>query len=221
MCTINFQPNVNNSLGGGLEYWQGFYVSVRLGNWKPLVNFDMSTTAFYKAMLVSDFVQEVLGDRYNYSRGLSDKDRLNLQKQLSGLLVTHTHLNPQRKHKIVSLSLSGVNREMFDYKGKRISVAQYFREKYNIQLRFPNLPCVIHRKDTKVPMECCMISPGQHCRRKLSEMQTATLIRSTAIQPDHRFEKLVNAAKATQQTVSNYMKEFEMSFDVKPVSKFY
>lgn len=212
---MSLQPQAVD-LGGGREAWTGFYTSIRLGQWKPLVNFDMSTTAFYKAMNVMEFAREMFGDRCLHA-GLSDRDRITLQKELFGLRVTHTHLNPNRTHRIDKLSMRGANQERFECNGRQVTVAEYFAQKYKIRLQYPQLQCIVERKGAMMPMELCVLAPGQHCRKKLSEIQTSKLIRSTATDPRSRFQRVAQAAQSTQRAAKTYLDEFEMKIESQPV----
>ena len=48
------------------------------------------------------------------------------------------------------------NQEHFDFDGSKVTVQQYFESKYNIRLKYPNLPCVwvgSREKKNLVPME--------------------------------------------------------------------
>ncbi|OQR66449.1 translation initiation factor 2C-like [Tropilaelaps mercedesae] len=205
------------NLGGGREAWVGFYSSIRLGKSKPLVNIDMSTTTFYRQMLVIDFAREILGER-KLQRSLSERDRWSLQKELAGLRVRHIHLHPKRSYRIDRLSQRGANAETFDCAGQRMTVADYFREKYNVKLQYAYLPCIVEHNGSMLPMEVCLIAPDQHCRKKLTQQQTATLIRSTAVDPRVRFEKIKQAMEKTQEAAKAYLNEFDMKISNQPVS---
>lgn len=63
------------------------------------------------------------------------------------------------------------------------TVAKYFLDKYKMKLRFPHLPCLQvgqEHKHTYLPLEVCNIVPGQRCIKKLTDMQTSTMIKATA-----------------------------------------
>ncbi|OQR66448.1 protein argonaute-3-like [Tropilaelaps mercedesae] len=177
----------------------------------------MNTTAFYKPLSVPDFVREMFKDERCLHQGLTDQRRVALQKELFGLRVTHRHLQPNRTHRIERVSMRGANRETFEYEGQPVTVADYFARKYNIRLQYPNLQCIVERKGCMIPMELCTLVSGQHCRKKLSEIQTSTLIRSTATDPTARFQKVMEAVQKTRQASTAYLNEFGMSIDGTPV----
>nr|GEX94167.1 PAZ domain-containing protein [Tanacetum cinerariifolium] len=68
-----FSPEMGiGPLGDGIEFWKGFYQSLRPTQMGLSLNIDMSARAFYEEKLVSDFVGEFLGR--DISRPLSDQD---------------------------------------------------------------------------------------------------------------------------------------------------
>ena len=63
------------------------------------------------------------------------------------------------------------------------TMVKFFLDKYGIKLRYPGLPCLQvghEHKHTFLPMEVCKIVPGQRCLKKLTDMQTSTMIKATA-----------------------------------------
>ena len=64
--------------------------------------------------------------------------------------------------KIVSISREPISQLTFTLVDKRtnVSVVQYFRDKYNIMLKYASLPavqCGSEAKPVNLPMELCMI----------------------------------------------------------------
>ncbi len=68
-----------------------------------------------------------------------------------------------------------------------MSVADYFADKYSA-LSYPQLPCVqVHpkSKNTYIPMECFEVYTAQKVVKKLTDQQTASMIRvSKALPPN-------------------------------------
>lgn len=57
-----------------------------------------------------------------------------------------------------------------------ISVHEYFRKKYNLDLMAPSLPVLqTTRKNIMFPPEMCQLVPGQRYMYKLDEMQVSRL----------------------------------------------
>uniref|UniRef100_A0A2K6U652 Argonaute RISC catalytic component 3 n=1 Tax=Saimiri boliviensis boliviensis TaxID=39432 RepID=A0A2K6U652_SAIBB len=167
----------DHPLGGGREVWFGFHQSVRPAMWKMMLNIDVSATAFYKAQPVIQFMCEVL-DIHNIDeqpRPLTDSHRHNLTRKCMD--ITTFHLN------------------FFLENGQTVerTVAQYFREKYTLQLKYPHLPCLQvgqEQKHTYLPLEVCNIVAGQRCIKKLTDNQTSTMIKATARSAPDRQEEI-------------------------------
>lgn len=74
------------------------------------------------------------------------------------------------------------------------TVHKYFSEKYKMRLQFPHLPCLQvgqEQKHTYLPLEVCYIVGGQRCIKKLTDLQTSTMIKATARSAPDR-EKEIN-----------------------------
>ncbi|GKD43422.1 PAZ domain-containing protein, partial [Tanacetum coccineum] len=72
-------------LGDGIEYWKGFYQSLRPTQMGLSLNIDMAARAFYEPKLLSEFVGEFLGREM--SRPLSDQERIKVKRALKGVRV--------------------------------------------------------------------------------------------------------------------------------------
>ncbi|RVX20120.1 Protein argonaute MEL1 [Vitis vinifera] len=76
-----------------------------------------------------------------------------------------------------------------DDQATRVSVVQYFRQKYNIVLKYPSWPSLQAGSDSKpiyLPMEVCKIVEGQRYTRKLNDRQVTALLRATCQRPSER-----------------------------------
>lgn len=64
----------------------------------------------------------------------------------------------------------------FDIKGRKMSVCDYFAERYNIRLRYPQFPVIeTTKKGSYYPMEVCMVDHNQRYPFKLSPDQVCIL----------------------------------------------
>uniref|UniRef100_A0A3P9NUX8 Protein argonaute-3-like n=1 Tax=Poecilia reticulata TaxID=8081 RepID=A0A3P9NUX8_POERE len=191
----------DHPLGGGREVWFGFHQSVRPAMWKMMLNIDVSATAFYKAQPVIQFMCEVL-DIHNMDeqpRSLPDSHRVKFTKEIKGLKVEVTHCGSmRRKYRVCNVTRRPASLQTFPLQlenGQTVerTVAQYFREKYNLQLKYPHLPCLQvgqEQKHTYLPLEVCNIVPGQRCIKKLTDNQTSTMIKATARSAPDRQEEI-------------------------------
>ncbi|KAK4490521.1 hypothetical protein RD792_001201 [Penstemon davidsonii] len=172
-----FSPKLGatGELGDGIEYWKGFYQSLRPTQMGLSLNIDMSARAFFEPISVAEFVGKHL-NRDLTARPLTDQDRIKVKRTLRGVRVQVNYQGHIKRYKVSGLSTEPTQQLMFsqDESGSTISVVQYFRQKYNIALKYPLLPAVQAGSDTKpvyLPMELCTILEGQRYSKKLNERQ--------------------------------------------------
>ncbi|XP_022866443.1 protein argonaute MEL1-like [Olea europaea var. sylvestris] len=188
-----FPPQLGGrNLGDGLVCWKGFYQSLRPTQMGLSLNVDMSAEAFYEPILVSDFVAKYL--RRDLTMPLSSQDRIKVKRTLTGLRVELNHTERVKHYKISGVSTVPAQQLMFslDDTGTKISVVQYFRQKYNIVLKFPHLPAIqAGTKATYFPMEVCKIVDGQRYSQKLNEKQVIALLKATCLRPQQREQSII------------------------------
>jgi eukaryotic translation initiation factor 2C len=90
----------------------------------------------------------------------------------------------------------------------KMNVLDYFRRDKNINLRYPQLPCLWvgslqAAKKIRVPCEFCTVLPGQSVNRKLSGSQTSNMIKYCA-----------NSSDVRKQTISDYIHTARYNDDV-------
>ncbi|XP_023241851.1 protein argonaute-2-like [Centruroides sculpturatus] len=211
------------SVGAGREIWFGYHQSVRIAQWKPMLNVDISATAFYKSGPLIKFVEEVLNADVKQCRGLDDRQIKTLQKELKSLKITVNHLQYKKTYKINSVTSKPARYVCFIWQREdapcQISVADYFKRQYG-ELRYPHLPCVCvgnTRKCSYLPLEVCEVCPGQHCSKKMDEKQEAEMIRNTARPPQVRFKDITKAVKQTCQENQELNRKFRIQVNSQPV----
>ncbi|KAA8585990.1 hypothetical protein FQN60_007559 [Etheostoma spectabile] len=167
----------SNPLGGGREVWFGFHQSVRPSLWKMMLNIDVSATAFYKAQPVIEFMC---------------------------LKVEITHCGQmKRKYRVCNVTRRPASHQTFPLQqenGQTIecTVAQYFKDKYKLILRYPHLPC----------LQVCNIVAGQRCIKKLTDNQTSTMIRATARSAPDRQDEISKLMRSANFNTDPYVREF-------------
>uniref|UniRef100_I3KHJ0 Argonaute RISC component 1 n=1 Tax=Oreochromis niloticus TaxID=8128 RepID=I3KHJ0_ORENI len=180
-------------LGGGREVWFGFHQSVRPAMWKMMLNID--------AQPVIEFMCEVLDIRNidEQPKTLTDSQRVRFTKEIKGLKVEVTHCGQmKRKYRVCNVTRRPASHQTFPLQlesGQTVecTVAQYFKQKYNLQLKYPHLPCLQvgqEQKHTYLPLEVCNIVAGQRCIKKLTDNQTSTMIKATARSAPDRQEEI-------------------------------
>ncbi|CAB1321200.1 unnamed protein product [Coregonus sp. 'balchen'] len=202
------------------EVWFGFHQSVRPAMWKMMLNIDVSATAFYKAQPMIQFMCEVL-DIHNIDeqpRPLTDSHRVKFTKEIKGLKVEVTHCGTmRRKYRVCNVTRRPASHQTFPLQlenGQTVerTVAQYFREKYSLQLKYPHLPCLQvgqEQKHTYLPLEVCNIVAGQRCIKKLTDNQTSTMIKATARSAPDRQEEISRLVRSANYEVDPFVQEFQ------------
>ncbi|XP_022729133.1 protein argonaute 5-like isoform X2 [Durio zibethinus] len=187
-----FSPQLGprGDLGNGMEYWMGYYQSLRPTQMGLSLNIDVSARSFYEPILVTEFVAKHL-KHANLSRPLSDQDRIKVKKALKGVRVELNHMEYAKACKIVGISREPIRQLTFTLDDKRtnVSVVQYFRDKYNIVLKYASLPalqCGSEAKPVYLPMELCRIVAGQRYTKKLNEQEVKALLKATCQRPHDR-----------------------------------
>ncbi|XP_016341512.1 protein argonaute-4-like isoform X5 [Sinocyclocheilus anshuiensis] len=208
-------------LGGGREVWFGFHQSVRPAMWNMMLNIDVSATAFYRAQPVIEFMCEVL-DIQNINeqtKPLTDSQRVKFTKEIRGLKVEVTHCGQmKRKYRVCNVTRRPASHQTFPLQlengqAMECTVAQYFKQKYSLQLKYPHLPCLQvgqEQKHTYLPLEVCNIVAGQRCIKKLTDNQTSTMIKATARSAPDRQEEISRLVKSNNMVggPDPYLKEF-------------
>ncbi|KZC11542.1 Protein argonaute-2, partial [Dufourea novaeangliae] len=209
-------------LGGGREVWFGFHQSVRPSQWKMMLNIDVSATAFYKAQPVIEFMCEVLDirDINEQKKPLTDSQRVKFTKEIKGLKIEITHCGTmRRKYRVCNVTRKPAQMQSFPLQlenGQTVecTVAKYFLDKYKIKLRYPHLPCLQvgqEHKHTYLPLEVCNIVAGQRCIKKLTDMQTSTMIKATARSAPDREREINNLVKRADFNNDSYVQEFGLT----------
>ncbi|KAK8789888.1 hypothetical protein WA158_006668 [Blastocystis sp. Blastoise] len=140
-----------------------------------------------------------------------------LKSELITLKVTTKHLGYERKYGITGISNVAADKDMFEIEDangnkKKVSVAQYFAQQYGIRLRFPGLPCV-QKQDCKLPIEVCNVPAGQRRTQKMNSKQQQIMVKSSAIPPDQRKEKIMNYARGQDYQGNGYLDAAGISID--------
>lgn len=181
-------------ISGALDVWKGFFFSLRPSYGRLLLNVDTSATAFMAGGDLIPLVRDFLGmgpqEPLNTLEGRA-RDAVQTFLRLARVEATHRG-EMRRKYKVLGLSPVAAGRLMFDKDdGSKQSVADYFKERYGLTLRYPQLPCVqvgSPQKAIFLPIECLRIPIGQRHLRKLDPMQTSDMIKIANRKPQERMQ---------------------------------
>jgi len=238
-----WKPGLRTSIGDNREVAFGHYQSVRYTSSGPTLVIDRTATAFHTGGSVLDFIRNLidmnssqrrspnqepihptLEDMLRYNLTKNDFD--NISRELKGLQVSSSHLKYTRKYKVFQMTNRAADSETFDWDDgsghiREISVAHYFMKQYNIILKYPHLPCLNvgnARKASYLPLEVCQLVPDQHVKKKITALQTSSMIRMSASQnPFQRFEVINKSVKDIKDDSRDQLKEFEITLSTDPL----
>lgn len=204
-------------ISGAVDVWKGYFMSLRPSLGRFLLNVDISASAFIAPGEIIPILRDFLGIPKNETfDSLHPKERGPIEYFLRACRIEVTHRGEnRRRYKIVGLSQSSVEQTFFeDHDGKKVSVAEYFASKYNINLKYPKMPCLMvgsSQKAVFMPMEVCSIPPGQRYMRKLDGMQTSDMIKIANRKPHDRMES-VRRSTDTLGEHAKYFENFKLQF---------
>ncbi|KAI0217567.1 hypothetical protein L0F63_000143 [Massospora cicadina] len=201
---------------GGVEVWPGFFRSVMACADGLALNVDTTVCVFYRPGNLLDLIVSYIGLR---NREELRDPRFNhhlkrVQAFLKNVRITLAHRGESsREYKVLRLTEKSAAENEFmlvedGVERGKMSVATYFSQKLGVRLEFPTLPCVEIKKGVAIPMELCNVTPGQRYLRKLSEMQTADMIKITCTKPSVRAEKIINCIRLMGYIKSERLMQF-------------
>ncbi|KAE8915142.1 Protein argonaute-2 [Phytophthora fragariae] len=204
-------------LKGGKELCWGYHQAIRIADRKMLMNVDQAATVFYAPKELMELVLAATNARSpNDIRVSSERDAKNLARVLRKLEVVPTH-RKDRKRAIFGISGQPANQTMVSIKGESMSVADYFSKRYNMNLRYPQLPLVNvgskrPGKENWLPIELCEVAPGQRCPN-INELDTAEIIKQTSQNPRVRQENIVDQVRQAGFENDPYLAAFGIKVD--------
>lgn len=212
-----FHHEEARDLGEGVEAWRGFYQSARLSLMGPLINMDESRTPFWGkgGRPLMELLKAMRMDRLTEAA-----TRKQAGKLLFGLKVKATHSG--MTYRVQGFSAKGAAEHVFydEQSGNQISVVQYFRSKYGVNIENGRFPCVItnKKKNTLVPIDVLLVSSRQRLTRAMNPQQTSSMIRVAAAKPAQRRSSAINAMRRVNHNKDPTCNGFGISVDQRTVS---
>ncbi|KAJ7611818.1 argonaute-like protein [Roridomyces roridus] len=229
--TLNYPFNVRSfftdretkDIGAGLQLWRGYFQSIRPAMGKMLINVDISTGTMYKAGRLLDVCLQYIGkndpNALSPKFGLPDRERIRLQRFISGIRVITTHTNAsgvevQTPRVIKKLSQAGASALTFQLReGQSMTVAEYFATTQNKRLQFPDVICVEVGSGALIPLELCKVPPGQLMRKQVPPEKTKDVLDFATKKPADRLNSIVAGLQVLAYGQSEYVREFGMHVD--------
>ncbi|KAF9443073.1 argonaute-like protein [Macrolepiota fuliginosa MF-IS2] len=182
------KPTKPVALGANLEAWQGFALSIRPAFKQLMVNVNVCMSAFVTPGNLADIL-------FQFSRNSRGAMPTLPPKMVKSIKVRTKHLGHKKKLYQV-MSTSARNTYFLDKDKRKISVEQFFKSTHNITLQYPaELPVVnigTKQKAVYVPAELCIVEPGNAFRGRLTDQETASMIKCACNPPHTNAESIVN-----------------------------
>lgn len=180
-------------IGGGAVGMRGFFQSLRPTQQGLALNVDFSVTAFHESIGVIPYLQKRLDFLRELpqrkTRGLTCEERKEVEKTLKNIRVFVCHRETVQRYRVYGLTEEATENLWFaDRDGKNLRLVTYFKDHYNYDIQFRNLPClqISRSKPCYLPMELCLICEGQKFLGKLSDDQTARILKMGCQRPKER-----------------------------------
>ncbi|KAJ3084229.1 argonaute 1 [Quaeritorhiza haematococci] len=191
-----FPPTESTVLPNSIVLKQGWMQSARPGHKRMFLNIDVCNTTFYEPGPLTTVISNFLGRNINdldFTRPNAEHDRRRLEKFLRGVRVEIRYGDGKiHRRPIKSISRKPAKDIIFfnAEQNREMSIVEYFRTQYNIELKLAHLPCVQSGGDPKkpiyYPIELLHVLPNQKYNLDLNEKQTAEVIRKACQKPDQR-----------------------------------
>lgn len=191
---------------GGLELWRGFSFSVRPGIGKLFLNVNTAVTAMYAPGSLLDALSSLLSLRdINDLRGsISPGFVRDIGSHLRGVILYNRHrgLKDKKKLTVRGITHKPLDEESFEWEDpenpghpENITIAEYYRRRYNIALRYPFLPGLVGRKNAVFPIEFCEVGENQRYKGHLDEKQTADMVKFACQKPKDNISRITDVLK--------------------------
>ncbi|KAF9194167.1 hypothetical protein BGZ50_006646 [Haplosporangium sp. Z 11] len=219
-----YTPVGKQPLTGPLDAWRGYYQSVRPALGKMLINVDVSATAFFQSGSLLEMIVKILGFRNpdDLRHPITPQNWQKIEKIIKGLRFTVMHRERvKRTFKIFKLTSTTAKDTKFKITTNKAEgdvqtdemetdIVTYFKEAYNMNLKYPMLPCVCASKTIMLPLEVCSIVEGQRYVKKLDPRQTSDMIKFTNQLPPVRANNIKEGLRILSYDDNEYLKDFGM-----------
>lgn len=182
-----YSPNNCRELGKGVVALQGTEQSLQYTKQGLVLVMDYSVMPFHKKMPVLDLLRENFRCVIDRNTQFYGGKKFEAERLLKQLRVTVVHRRSTQKKTIFGLTEESTDKISFpdDNSGRMISIVDYFMTKYDIDIQYKKLPCLILDKNKKiyVPMELCEVVEYQPCQKEKLSADSEKLLRTMALAP--------------------------------------
>ncbi|CAA0828720.1 Protein argonaute 1 [Striga hermonthica] len=192
-------------IGGGAIALRGFFQSLRPTQRGLSLNVDFSVTAFHESIGVIPYLKKRLHFMHdivsqNTARILTGEEKKEIERVLKNMRVFVSHRETLQRYRVYGLTEEITENLWFtDRDGTRLKLVSYFKDHYEYDMRYTNLPClqVSRRRPCYLPLELCAICEGQKFLGKLSDDQTVKLLKMGCQRPRER-KKIIDSVMEGQ-----------------------
>ncbi|CAF3663795.1 unnamed protein product [Adineta steineri] len=211
-------------LQDGRGMGKGFYQALFLTRSGPTLNINLTFTCFYMPLNFVDFTCKYL--RKNIiSHPLTEHELRAFKRIVRDLFIETNHAGHIIRYKLRGFGLPA-NQLTFPRDGsdenttERISVADYFSEKYNKKLKYPYLPCIdgtngISKRANWLPMELVTLVEWQRSLKPLDTTQRSLVSSKSIINPQSRYDQIMNIVHNREFDKDSYLKELNIDVNTK------
>ncbi|GMG56322.1 unnamed protein product [Ambrosiozyma monospora] len=171
-------PQKCQSFQRGLYIASGYFASITPVFDNVLVSIRPVAGAFVKShnkdgspMTVADLVADYFGET---NLATIDNGHIIQQKNFfKNIRIKREYLGHKSKPKAIfdiSREYTAANYK-FEVDGKNTTVAKYFKDRYKLNVKYPNLPLIHLGGTAYLPMEACHIVPGQEFRGEIHDVR--------------------------------------------------
>ncbi|XP_074586861.1 protein argonaute 7 [Curcuma longa] len=205
-------------IGGGVVGMRGFFQSLRPTKQGLALNVDFCVTAFHESIGIIPYLQkrcDFLRDlSQRKTRGLIGEEKNEVEKALKNIRVFVCHRETDQRYRVYGLTDEVTENLKFrDRDGKYLMLVDYFKDQYNHDIQFRNLPClqISKSKPCYLPMELCMVCEGQKFLGKLSDEQATRILKMGCQRPCERKEIINNVMGGRAgPTSGSYAGQFQL-----------
>ncbi|KPM04151.1 argonaute-2-like protein [Sarcoptes scabiei] len=206
-----------------VQFAHGFKNGVRLTEIGPALSLHLKSTALISNDVVS--LQQLCCAIVNCtnSTALSEKDLQQINRVVNGLKIFTTHSGTHRKYLMKSLISKRPNECFFTTRNdqgvdEEITVKEYFRHKYKIDLQPNPLVVALCKRTQYIPLEFCYVLDKQFlCEEKIDANIFNELLRFSTHKPMIYLNKITKFANDINRLESKMIDDFKISFVPRPI----
>lgn len=155
---------------------------------------DYSVLPFRKPIPVIDFLKEhIYGFNINEFHRFADQ----VKDALKELKVYKTYLPSKQRNVIAGLANSArqISFTITDLKGnappRDVLLVDYFRDRYNLEIRYKDIPCLDLGRNNYVPLEFCVLAERQRFPKENLDKNAEKNLRELSLAPAKEREKII------------------------------